>query len=213
MKGALSLITILLSCTLTFSQAYEANVQYDKKKQTGIAIDFPYSDEAVKNAIVKKLSDMGFKAKEEKGILNRDRGFLVYKNIYIVDITDERLDYMIKVDSKGRKGNDGAILYMIIMKGDKNAVTSTGSDIAENAKEFLADLLPEVEAADLELQIKDQQEVVAKAEKKLSDLKDDQASLEKRLQQNKTDQENTQKDIESQKQTLGTLIGKRKSSN
>lgn len=213
MKGILSLIVLVLISTTAFSQAYEANVQYDKKKQTGLAIDFSYSDKAVQNAIVKKLSDMGFKAREEKGILNRDRGFLVYKNIYVNGISEERLDYMIKVDQKSRKESDASVLYMIIMKGDQNALTSMGTDLANNAKYFLGSLLPDVEAADLELQIKAQEELVAKSEKKLSDLKSDQASLEKKLQQNKTDQETTQKDIENQKHDLGVLVGKRKTSN
>jgi predicted nucleic acid-binding Zn-ribbon protein len=70
-----------------------------------------------------------------------------------------------------------------------------------------------VEAADLELQILAQQEVVAKAEKKLRDLKEEQASLEKKILENKTGQENTQKDIEAQKQALGVLEGKRKTMN
>ena len=84
------------------------------------------------------------------------------------------------------------------------------SDEISNAKDYLNKMLPDIEAANLELQIKAQEEVVAKAEKKLKDLKDDQANLEAKLQQTKTDQENTQKDIEAQKQSLGVLIGKRK---
>jgi chromosome segregation ATPase len=73
--------------------------------------------------------------------------------------------------------------------------------------------LPEIEEADLELQIQAQQAVVAKAEKKLRDLKEEQINLEKKLAQNKTDQESTQKDIEIQKQQLGVLTGKRKTIN
>ncbi len=42
-------------------------------------------------------------------------------------------------------------------------------------------LQPDVEASNLELQIKDQEDVVAKAEKKLKNLKDDQESMEKKI--------------------------------
>lgn len=214
MKKTGLLFIILLSLgTNAFSQVYESNIQYDKKKQQGIAIEFPYPAQAVENAITGKLAKMGYKAKEEKGILNRDKGFLVYKNIYITDIMNERMDYMIKVERKSRKDKDEAILYMIMMKGDQNALMVMGPDGAGNAKYFLANLLPDVEAASLELDIKAQEDVVAKAEKKLSDLKTEQGNLEKKLQQNKTDQDNTQKDIENQKQALGVLVGKRKTSN
>lgn len=212
-KTGLLFIAAILASAASFAQAYEASIQYEKKKQQGIAIDYSYPQEAVENAIVLKLAKMGYKAKEEKGILNRDKGFLVYKNIYITDISKERADYLIKVERKGRRESDEAILYMIIMNGDKNALTAMDADGVGSAKSFLNNMLPEIEAANLELLIKAQEEVVAKAEKKLSELKDDQASLERKLQENKTDQESTQKDIEGQKQALGVLVGKRKTAN
>jgi chromosome segregation ATPase len=80
----------------------------------------------------------------------------------------------------------------------------------DRAKSFLNNMMPDIEAANLELQIKAQEEVIAKAEKKLRDLRDDQTNLERKLQENKSDQESTQKDIENQKQALGALQGKRK---
>jgi chromosome segregation ATPase len=97
-----------------------------------------------------------------------------------------------------------------MQKDGTNVIDKMPADEISSAKAFLNGMLPDIEAANLELQIKAQEEVVTKAEKKLKDLKVDQASLEAKLQQNKTDQENTQKDIEAQKQSLGILIGKRK---
>lgn len=194
----------------SFAQAYEASIQYDKKKQQAIAIDYSYPQEAVENAIVQKLARMGYKAKEEKGILNRDKGFLVYKNAYITSISSERMDLMIKAERKSRKESDETVLYMIMMNGDKNTLGLLDAAGVGNAKSFLNEMLPEVEAANLELQIKAQEETVAKSEKKLRDLKDEQSNLERKLQDNKVNQENTQKDIEGQKQALGVLVGKRK---
>jgi len=54
----------------------------------------------VENAFVKRMEKLGYKAKEEKGILNRDKGFLVFKNAYVTDISKDRLDYIIKVERK-----------------------------------------------------------------------------------------------------------------
>ncbi|MBM3416190.1 MAG: hypothetical protein FJY20_07045 [Bacteroidetes bacterium] len=212
-KTGLLLSIQLMIFSFGFGQAYETSVQYDKKKQQAIAFDYSFQPEAVENAILQKLTGMGYKAKEEKGILNRDKGYLVYKNIFITEISSDRMDYLVKVERKSRKESDEAILYLIMLKDDKNALTIIDTAAVGKAKSFLNSLLPEVEAADLELQIKDQEEVVAKAEKKLRDLKDEHTSLERKLQQNKTDQENTQKDIEAQKQQLGILVGKRKTTN
>jgi septal ring factor EnvC (AmiA/AmiB activator) len=81
----------------------------------------------------------------------------------------------------------------------------------------LDDLVPEVEAFNLELQIKDQDETVAKAEKKLKGLQDDQESMEKKikkleddLKNNAKDQQDQQKEIEKQRQILEGMKGKRK---
>lgn len=213
MKKMGLIVSGLLMTVLSFGQSYEASIQYDKKKQQAIAIDFVFQPQAVENAIVQKLAKMGYKAKEEKGILNRDKGFLVFKNIFITDIMSDRMDYLIKVERKSRKEADESIMYLVMLKDDKNAMGMMDAGDVGRAKSFLNNLLPEVEAADLELQIIAQQEVVAKAEKKLRDLKEEQTSLERKIADNKSGQESTQKDIESQKQALGVLEGKRRTSN
>ena len=209
-------LSLLFFCFISLSvlgQSYEGTIQYDKKKQTAFIIEYVYPPEAVQNAFVRILGIFdGFtgKAKEEKGILNKDKGFLVFKNAYVTDISEERMDYIIKVERKSRKESDEAVFYLVMVKGDGNAIDKMRPKEIDRAKSFLNNMLPDIEAANLELQIKVQEEVVAKAEKKLKGLRDDQVSLEAKLQQNKTDQETTQKDIEAQKQALGVLIGKRK---
>lgn len=195
---------------VSFSQAYEDDIQFDKKKQQGIAISYNYPAQAVENAFVEKMAKMGFKAKEEKGIFNKDKGFIVFKNAYVTDISADRMDYIIRVERKSRKENDESVMYIIMMKDGENAMVKMGAENIGKAKLFLNNMLPDIEAAYLEIQIKDQEDVVARAEKKFKSLKDDQASLEKKLQQNKEEQEATQKDIEAQKQALDILTGKRK---
>ena len=206
-------LSLLFFCFISLSvlgQSYEGTIQYDKKKQTAFIIEYVYPPEAVQNAFVQKMENAGFKAKEEKGILNKDKGFLVFKNAYVTDISEERMDYIIRVERKSRKESDEAVFYLVMVKGDGNAIDKMRPKEIDRAKSFLNNMLPDIEAANLELQLKVQEEVVAKGEKKLKGLRDDQVSLEAKLQQNKTDQETTQKDIEAQKQALGVLIGKRK---
>jgi hypothetical protein len=209
-KISLLFISFLTISAAVSAQAYEGTIQYDKKKQAAIAIDYAYPQEAVENAIVQRMEKLGYRAKEEKGILNKDKGFLIFKNAYITDISKDKMDYLIKVERKSRKESDEAVLYMVMQKDGENAMSKLEASDIGKAKSYLNNMLPDIEAANLELQIKAQAEVVAKAEKKLKALRDDQANLETKLQQNKTDQESTQKDIEAQKQGLGVLIGKRK---
>jgi hypothetical protein len=210
MKFYLLILLVLLSSIDGFSQSYEGTVQFDKKKQPAIVIDYYYPSEAVENAFIKRMEQLGFKAKEEKGILNRDKGFIVFKNAYITDISKDRLDYIIKVERKSRKESEASTLYLIMQKDGDNAIEKIDAYDVGQAKAYLNQLIPDIEAANLELQIKAQEEVVAKAEKKLKNLQDDKLELEKKLAANEKAQEETIKDIQNQKQALGNLQGKRR---
>ena len=211
-RTALSFLFFLGFISLASPQAYEGTIQYNKKKQRAIMIDYAYPPEAVENAMVLKMGKLGYKPKEEKGLLNKDRGFLIFKNAYVTDISNDRMDYMIKVERKSRKESDEAILYVVMMRNDLNVLDKLDAYDLGRSKSFLNNMIPDIESANLELQIKAQEEIVAKAEKKLTGLKKDKEELEKKLSDNEKDQENTEKDIEQQKQNLETLRSKRKGS-
>ena len=208
--------TLLVSAS-TFSQAYEGNIEYEKKRQQAFVVDFPYSSDAVQNALTQRMLNLGYKGKEEKGIFNKDKGFIVYRNAYITDISSSSFDYIFYVDNKGKKDRQEALLYMVVQKNGQNAMDQFDAADMRQSKAFLNDLLPDVEAADLEIQISDQEAVITKADKKLRNLQSDKEDKEnkiKKLQQevveNQKAQEDTQKDIDNQRQILGNLKLKRK---
>ncbi|MBL0154835.1 MAG: hypothetical protein IPP93_15665 [Chitinophagaceae bacterium] len=203
-----ALVAMFISGSLA-AQSYVGSLEYNKKKQDAILIDLPYPPEAAQNAITQRFEKLGYKPKEEKGILNRDKGILVYRSAFMNEISNGSLDYLIKVEKKSRKEKDECVLYITVQK-DGAPVTNMDADIADRLKSFLNNLVPDVEAANLEIQIKDQEDVVLKAEKKLSGLKEDHETLEKKLTDNENSQAETQKDIENQKMRLGELKGKRR---
>ena len=209
-QGILIGIMATLLTFPAFSQAYESHITYDKKKQKAITIDYAYSQEAVQNAIVQKIEKLGHIGKEEKGMFNKDKGFIVFKEAFITDISEERMDYILKIERKSRKDKDETTLYMVLNKGGEDAVPGMSAHDIGRAKVFLNNLLPEIEEANLELQIKSQDDAVVKSEKKFKDLQDQKADLEKKLQKNAEDIENQQKQIESQRTALDGLKGKRK---
>ncbi len=217
-KYVLSVLLALLVSVNLFSQAYEGNTDYNKKKQTAFIIDYDYPTEAVENAIIKKMNDLGHKAKAEKGLFNRDKGFIVFKDALISDISSSRMDYIIKVERKSRKETDASTLSLVLNKDGENAVAKMESFDVGRAKTFLNNLIPEIEEASLELKIKGQEDVVVKADKKFKSLQDDQADMEKKikklqedLEKNAKDQEAHQKEMDNQRQALDILKGKRKS--
>jgi DNA repair exonuclease SbcCD ATPase subunit len=216
MKKILIAFLAFIPAILCSAQSYEGTITYDKQKQQAIVIDYTYPPEAVENAIVQKIEQMGYKGKTEKGIFNKDKGFIVFKSAFITDISDNSMDYIIKVERKSRKEKDETTLYLVMNKNGENAMPSLTASSIGQAKSFLNNLLPEIEVANLELQIQAQEEAVAKAEKKFKDLQDDQQKLEKKirnlqedLEKNGKNQENQQKEIEAQKQALEALRAKR----
>ncbi len=209
-KISLLLISLVTIAAIARAQAYEGSVQYDKKKQAAIMIDYSYPSKAVENAIIQRMEKLGYHAKEEKGILNRDKGFFVFKNAYINDITINKIDYIIKVERKSRKESEEAILYLIMNKEGGNAMDKMDAYDIGRAKSFLNNMLPDIEAANLELLIKAKEEMVAKAEKRLKNLQADKLDLENKITANAKMQDETIKDIELNKENLETLKGKRK---
>lgn len=208
-KLLLSFLIVLAVDSIVSAQAYEGTVEFDKKKQEAFMIDYPYPPEAVENAITKKMEKLGYKPKEEKGIFNKDKGFRIYKDAFVTEINEERMDYIIKVESRGRKNQGESVVYMILQKDGSNAKTAFDAYQVEKVKTFLNGLQPDVMAENLELDIKAQEEAVGKAEKKLRGLKDDQDDLEKKLKNNKDAQRDTEKEIEAKKQALDELKAKR----
>lgn len=208
-KLVFTLLIVVFAINSIHAQAYEGKIEFDKKKQDAFVIDFPYPPEAAENALLAKMEKMGHRPKEEKGFLNKDKGFKVYKSIFISEASEERLDYLFKIERKSRKDKDEAIIYMVMQKHGSNLKPTMNAEHVDKAKSFLNNLRPNVEAAKLELDIKAQEDVIAKAEKKLKTLKDEQTDLETRLAKNKEDQLNTEKDISTQKTNLETLRTKR----
>ena len=208
-KIYLTAIAALLYTAVT-AQAYEGTVRFDKSKQDAIVIEYGYPAQAVENAFVARMLKLGYKPKEEKGILNRDRGFLVFKNAAIPEISDKRYDYIVNVERKSRKEEDESVMYIIIHDKEENIVKKMDVSESGRAKEYLNTMLPDIEVADLELQIKSQEDVVAKAEKKLRDLEDEHKTLLRKIEENEKSREDTRDDIEAQRKTLELLREKRK---
>src|SRR5258705_13743155 len=138
----LLLISIMTITVSARSQAFEGRIDYDKKKQQAIVIDYSFPPDAVQNAIVQKMGKMGYKAKEEKGIFNKDKGFLVFKNAYVTDISGDRMDFIINVERKSRKASDESVLYMIMIRNGENALLTMEPGTIVKAKSFLNDMLP-----------------------------------------------------------------------
>lgn len=198
-KFFLALFVTILSVGMASAQAYEGSLKIKKVDEPAIVMVYNYPLEVVENAFKAKLADKRLKGSKSKG-------FLVYNSSVINEVSSVPLDYSFKFDEKGKSGKEATTVYML-MKGD-NSLSSDPSSMARNSKSFLESMLPGVEKSNVITQIKKQEEVLVKEEKKLKELKGDQSDLEKKLNENKKKQNSQEKVIESQQRILTDLKAK-----
>lgn len=193
MKKSFILFVSLVMAGMAYAQpkASEGKAEFQKTQQPAAFITVPYPDGVVEDAIADFMTKKGIKS-------SSTGGYKVYRN-YNLAGNDHNSDLYFKVDRKSRSEKDVSIVSMLVAKTAEDIKTrklndSTGTGL-EGAKELLDEMAPTFEAYNLELQIKEQEAVVKKAQKKYDDLVSDQKdgekkmrNLEDKLAQNKKDQ-------------------------
>jgi hypothetical protein len=215
MKPSLPLQPLLLALLLfalpSFSQSKTGKVDYQKGDKMAATVDLPYNADVVQEAIKDILSKKCTKS-------DRSKGFDVYRQTKLHDNDPELHDVHCRVESKGKKDNE-SVVYILIGRPGENMSVRTSDDHYKHdeAKKLLNQILPGIEAWKLESEIRDQEDLVKKEEKKLSTLVDDQKDLEKRikslqdkLEENKLDQKKLADEANRQRTALDNLKTRRK---
>ena len=201
------LLVIVMAFTIqnSFCQVYESKIDYNKTSQAAVVAEYKYSDEIVEKTLRDKLERMGYKIKNSKG-------FLVISNAVIGSVSSKSLEYAFKVERKSKKEKDITLLSAIVNENDVNAT----ADNSAKLKSFLTDLIPSIEAVNLDFVVNEQYNAVVKSQKKLKNLQDDQNSMERKirnlqddLKKNAKEQEDLQKEITRQQEVLDAYKAKK----
>ena len=210
MKKIWSLLVLMALLPLSgWSQVYEGTAEFDKKKYPAFLAEYDYQVPAVENALLKRFSKLGYRPKEEKGIFNRDKGFQIFAGSVMNDITEGAADYMIKVEDRGKKGKESALLTLIVLQNGEALGRGVSESRANAVKAYLKALIPDVIAENLELDIKAQEEAISKSEKKLETLKREKQDLERKIENNDRAQRDTENEIKAKQEGLEILKSKR----
>ena len=74
------------------------------------------------------MEKLGYNGKDEKGLFNKDKGFRVYKNATIPEISSKSMDYIVKAEKKFKN-----------LRSDKedleNKIKKLQDDIQKNLKD------------------------------------------------------------------------------
>ncbi len=212
-----TLFLLIFAATFLTTQAQVAAidgmVEYQKgnNKQSS-KIELAYPPDVVRDAIKESMAKQGIKEQKVKGLQ-------VYKGV-MLEGDSELSDLHFKVEPKSKKEKDISIVHLIVARSSENVALRSDYDTykIEEGKTFLNGLVPHVASYSLDVNIKEQDEVVKKAEKKLRNLESDQKDLEKRIQnlqdklaQNKKDQESQTAEVAKQHDVLNVMQSRRTS--
>jgi hypothetical protein len=210
MKKLAFLTFALFSYTHSFSQAIVTITDYEKIQEPAIQYEIPYAEETVTKAIEDTLEKQGYKGKDTKG-------YTLYRDVHSTAIGPDTYNLYFKVDRKSKNESETSIITLMISKDDIFISEATDMDIVTNAKNYIQNLKPVVQAYDLEQQINKQMDAVRKANKKLDDLTSDSVDIAKKeakiklqIQDNISSLASQKAEIEKQQLILETLKGKRK---
>ncbi len=210
MKTFLLSLAVLIPGIGLFAQSQTGTTTFNKSPQPAVIYNLPYSAEAVTNGVETRMNIYG-KPKKVKG-------FLVYKNILVTDISAQPVTLYFNAEKKSNKDDGNAVLTMIVSNEfDRFYTVEDNTELFTKAKVYLDGFEPSVVAASLELKIKDQDESVKKTDKKLKNLRDNgidyekqKKKLDEKIAQNALDIAAQEQELNKQKDDLDVLIKQRK---
>jgi hypothetical protein len=213
MKKTILFLGILSASVTGYGQAYEGSVQFRDNRQPAAVIELPYPASFVNEAMSDHLSKKG------KSQSSDIKGFTTFRNTQPIQSDSINADLYFKTERKSRKEKNITMVSLLIMPSEAQAGTgNTHYMNMDHAKLYLNELATAVTAYSLEQSIKDQNDLVAKAEAKYKSLVNDgddlekkREAIEKKIQDNKHDQQQQLKEIENEKQKLTNRVEQRKS--
>jgi hypothetical protein len=212
MKRIIVSFTVLLIANLIYGQAREGTVTYNKNALSAAVIELPYSPDAVNAAMNDYLSKKG----KSKG--TDLKGFSTFRNTEVLAYDSTNADLYFKIERKSRQEKNASLVSLLLSSPKADMATPNIRYLnMEEAKDYLNGLVPAIQAYNLELEIKEQNEVIKKAEAKYKSLVNDgddlekkRSAIEKKIAENKQDIQSQGNEVEAQKQKLAAWVSTRK---
>jgi uncharacterized protein YneF (UPF0154 family) len=193
MKKYFLLSLICIACVITgFGQVGEAVVEFNKAKRTVKSMEISDAPDIVEQAIKNKMLKSGYKPKESKG-------WMVFKDVHDPEISGERSDLYIKVERKSRKEKEASLVYFFASKPGDQATPVPFESNMLSGDGFYSSVASYTTTARLEKDIRDQEEIIKKAQKKYDELIKEQSSLERKIKSLEEELQNNKKVLEQLK--------------
>jgi hypothetical protein len=169
------------------TRRYEGTVEYQKTKQPATIMEFRYPEKELEEVLEKYIEKQG-------GTIKKQKGFNYVKSVRIHERENRYYDLYYKVEGSGKGDNARSTIYFILAEPGENILLRDPSGNSGNAAAasvgavtFFGAMGSAVGAYDHETKIKEQEELVAKAQKRKADLEKKRDQLVKELDETNQD--------------------------
>jgi hypothetical protein len=214
-------ICLIAGFTATFSQSTPGTTEFKSKLRPSLALPLETNAETTEATILTKLKETGYKPEKNGGFLNKkskEEGFYKFSGVILPELANQQLDLYFKVDPTTTSDSRSSITLMV-SKGYENFISrDQDSSTFEASEKFLNSFVTKTEVFQINKQMEQQKESLAKSEKKWNDIRSKQDDARKKITELETEiknlqtEETTQKqDVDKQRSMLKELEDKRSS--
>jgi hypothetical protein len=195
----LFLVIVLFSWPALEAQSYKSSLTFQKNLYPVAALQVPYEEDVVTDAVKEYMSVRGYKEAHYKE-------FIVFRSVPLDGEASVTVDAYFNINQKSHSEKDISIISLLPVKKGETLIpaSATDSSFIRFSMIFLDSMRFNILSHSMKQQIMAQQKIVDKIKSKILDLKNDSGDIAKKirgyesdLQQNKKDQEKITREISS----------------
>jgi len=185
MKKPFFLLLLLAVASTIFAQSVPTTISYNKKDQSALMIELPYTQEIAESFLVSKLEHTGYMPEKSGNLFwkqSKVNGFYVFKGVQLKG-APAPMDLYFKVVQKSKLNKGASIIFMILSKGGEQFISPSGAP--ENfaaAAAFMNSFDKASAAYKLHLDVKDEEAGLQDAQARLLKLKEEEVALQQQLE-------------------------------
>ena len=193
------LLLLLLSMNILHAQSYKSSMLFQKNNYPVAAIQVPFDEDVVTDAVKDYMSSKGYKDAHYKD-------FVVFRDVPLQANSSVLSDAYFNITKKNHSEKDVTIISLLPVKKGLTLAPATEEDsaVVSSSLIYLDSLVDRVQRYSMMKQIQTQQKVLDKTKSKMLSLKNDSGDLAKKIRgyesdlaQNKTSQDKQTKVINS----------------
>jgi hypothetical protein len=182
------------------TQAYKSSLTFQKNQYAAAAIQVPYAEDVVTDAVKEYMSGKGFKDAHYKD-------FIIYRSVPLNNDASVSADAYFNISQKSHSEKDICIVSLLPVKKGETLLPANAADSSyiSLAVVYLDSMRYNIVSYSLMQQIQAQQKSADKIKSKMTDLKNDSGDIAKKIRNYESDLSQNKKDQEKQTKAISGI--------